>query len=165
MTCMIQNKENTTWLKCVLTNMQTTAYSNTQNKTHRKTKIWQNIKPTLSSFIYEHNMRKYFYIQKYFVKYKKKTLKIWLTKRQFSSVEKHLATTAFTNNNNKIMWYIMKKSCLFCTDMRGHLHQAQVISADQREMDEFSEQDVQDAFGFLDMMDSCMSNQVCVWIK
>ncbi|KAI7809974.1 putative rho GTPase-activating protein 30, partial [Triplophysa rosa] len=45
-------------------------------------------------------------------------------------------------------------------DMRGHLHQAQVISADGREMDEFSEQDVQDAFGFLDMMDSCASNQL-----
>lgn len=45
-------------------------------------------------------------------------------------------------------------------DMRGHIHQAHVISADQREMDEFSEQDVQDAFGFLDMMDSCTSNQL-----
>ncbi|KAA0719589.1 Rho GTPase-activating protein 30 [Triplophysa tibetana] len=43
-------------------------------------------------------------------------------------------------------------------DMRGHLHPDPGISADGSEMDEFSEQDVQDAFGFLDMMDSCASN-------
>nr|XP_055059697.1 serine-aspartate repeat-containing protein I [Misgurnus anguillicaudatus] len=42
-------------------------------------------------------------------------------------------------------------------DMRGHLHQNQIISVDLTETDELSEQDVQEAFGFLDLMDSCAS--------
>lgn len=55
----------------------------------------------------------------------------------------------------------------FPTEMRGNLQPAPVSTLYYEDMevpDQDLPMDLQEAFGFLDLMDSCASNQVCFYL-